>query len=147
MKTPRLGVGVMVLKEDKVLLGKRHDDPEKARSELSGEGSWTMPGGKVDFKETVENAAKRELFEETGIKAAKDDLKFFSVTDEIKEDVHFVTIGFIIRNFENNPEVKEPEEITEWKWFELNNLPNPIYPPSAKILDKYKNGNKFSNGK
>ena len=39
-----VGCGIMVLRDNKVLLGKRHDDPEKADSELYGEGTWTMPG-------------------------------------------------------------------------------------------------------
>lgn len=52
------GIGVMILnKESKVLLGKRHYDPQKADSELHGEGSWTMPGGKLEFGETFEEGA------------------------------------------------------------------------------------------
>ena len=35
------------------------------------------------------------------------------------------------------PEVKEPDEITEWRWFSLDNLPTPIFFPSEKILEKY----------
>ncbi len=47
---------------------KRHDDPNKADSELSGEGTWTMPGGKLHFQESFEEGAMRETMEETGIK-------------------------------------------------------------------------------
>jgi 8-oxo-dGTP pyrophosphatase MutT (NUDIX family) len=67
---PRVGagIGVFVLKDNKVLLGKRHEDPVKASSALHGEGTWTMPGGKLDFQESFEEGAKRELFEETSIK-------------------------------------------------------------------------------
>lgn len=53
-KRPGIGFGVMMLKEGRVLLGKRHEDPEKASSELSGEGTWTMPGGKLNFQESFE---------------------------------------------------------------------------------------------
>ena len=71
-KKPKVGVGfgVMILnkKERKILLGKRHEDPKKADSELSGEGTWTMPGGKLEFQETFEKGAFREVLEETGIK-------------------------------------------------------------------------------
>lgn len=54
-----VGFGVMILKNNKVLLGKRHIDPEKADSELHGEGTWTMPGGKSHFGESFEEASYR----------------------------------------------------------------------------------------
>ena len=46
-KKPGVGFGVMILKQGRILLGKRHSDPDKADSELHGEGTWTMPGGKL----------------------------------------------------------------------------------------------------
>lgn len=135
----RVGVGVMILKDGKVLLGKRHDDPEKADSELHGEGTWTMPGGKLDFLEMLKDCAFREVFEETGIKIKKENIKLISVTDDVAKDVHFVTIGFLCEEFEGEPKVTEPDEITEWKWYNLNNLPERIFSPSAKIIKAYIN--------
>ena len=131
----RAGVGIMLLKEGKVLLGKRNDDPVKASSELRGECSWTMPGGKIHFCEKIQEAAERELNEETGIKAKK--LKVVSVGNEIVKDAHFVTIGFLCEDFEGEPKVMEPEEIVEWRWFPINKLPNPIFPPTLKLLKNY----------
>ena len=136
-KKPRVGIGAMILKDNKVLLGKRHIDPEKADSELHGEGSWTMPGGKVDFHEELKDAVFRETFEETEIRINKEKLQIISVTSDMAEDAHFVTIGFLCKNFEGEPKVMEPDEITEWKWFDLNDLPSPIFPPSEKIFKKY----------
>ena len=131
------GVGVMILRDGKVLLGKRHDDPEKADSALHGEGTWTLPGGKIDFKESFEVAAHREVLEETGIRIDKQNLELISVTNDIVEDAHFVTLGFICQNFEGEPQVMEPDEMTEWKWFSLNELPSPLFFPSEKILKNY----------
>lgn len=136
-KKPGVGFGIMILKDEKVLLGKRHDDPEKASSLLHGEGTWTMPGGKLHFGESFEGAAIREVPEETGIKVNKENLKIISITNDIVEDAHFVTIGFLCEEFKGTPQVMEPDEITKWEWFELNKLPNPIYFPSEKILKNY----------
>jgi len=136
-KKPGVGVGVMILRDNKVLLGKRHSDAQKADSELHGEGSWTMPGGKLHFQEELEDAALREVFEETGIKPDKDKLEIISVTNDKVKDAHFVTIGFLCKDFEGEPKVKEPDEITEWRWFDLDNLPDHIFFPSEKILKKF----------
>lgn len=138
---PKVGIGIMILKDNKVLLGKRHSDPKKADSELHGEANWTMPGGKLHFKEELEDAAYREVFEETGIKPDKEKLKIISVTNDIVEDAHFVTIGFLCKNFQGEPKVTEPDEITEWRWFELNDLPSPIFFPSEKIIKKFTEDN------
>ncbi len=132
-----VGVSVMVLKKGKVLLGKRHEDSKKADSELHGEGTWTMPGGKVDFGEKLIDTAQREVFEETGVKIGKNRLEIISVTDDILKDAHFVTVGFVCKSFPREPKVMEPDEITEWKWFSLNDLPSPIFFPSEKILKNY----------
>jgi 8-oxo-dGTP diphosphatase len=134
---PKVGVGfgVMLLRGNQVLLGKRHDDPAKADSQLNGAGKWTMPGGKLDFGETFEAGAKRELSEETGIVANQFDV--ICVNQDIVDGAHFVTIGLICKQFTGEPQVMEPDEITKWQWFDLDNLPSPLYFPSAKIFENY----------
>lgn len=129
------GIGIMILKDNKVLLGRRHDDPEKASSLLHGEGTWTMPGGKLHFGESFEEGAKRETFEETGIKISK--VEVISVSNEIVHDAHFVTIGVLCKDFEGEPKVMEPDEIVEWKWFPLDKRPEKIFFPSEKIIKNY----------
>jgi 8-oxo-dGTP diphosphatase len=131
----RAGVGIMVLKDGKVLLGKRHSDPDKASSLLHGEGTWTMPGGKLDFGEDLIEAAKREVLEETGLEAKN--LKIVSVTNDIVSDAHFVTTAFLCEEFQGDPKVMEPDEIIEWRWFKLDELPSPMYFPCEKIIENY----------
>lgn len=143
-KKPTAGAGVIVLKDNKVLLGKRNEDPAKADSLLHGEGTWTLPGGKLDFREDIVDCAAREAYEETGIKINKEKLKLISVTNDVVEDAHFVTIGFVCDDFEGEPRVMEPDEITEWKWFDLDNLPRPMFFPSEKMIKNFINKeNKF----
>ncbi len=134
----------MILCDGKVLLGKRNDDAEKASSDLHGEGTWTMPGGKLDFKETLLDGVCREVFEEIGVKINSDNLKVISVADEIVPDNHYVTVGFLCEDFEGEPKIMEPEEITEWKWYNLNELPEKVFPPSLKMIKAYSN-NKIYN--
>jgi 8-oxo-dGTP diphosphatase len=130
------GFGVMLLKNNRVLLGKRHDDAEKADSALRGEGTWTMPGGKFEYGEEFEEGGKREVKEETGI--ILKDVKVVCVNNDKNEFAHFITVGLISDDFEGEARVMEPDEITEWRWFDLDNLPTPLYFPSEKILNYYK---------
>jgi 8-oxo-dGTP diphosphatase len=133
-----VGFGVMLLRDGKVLLGKRHDDPEKASSLLNGAGTWTMPGGKLDFGERIEDGAKRELLEETSMDLIS--AKIICINQDMVEGVHFITAGVYAEDFSGEPKVMEPDEITEWKWFDLDDLPTPLYFPSEKLLNNYKQG-------
>lgn len=141
-KKPGVGFGAMLLKNNQVLLGKRHDDPEKASSFLHGEGTWTMPGGKLHFQEKFYDAVYREVLEETGIKINKNKIKLISISNDIVEDAHFITLGFLINDFNGEPKIMEPDEITCWRWFNLDDLPQPIYFPSEKVLKAYFKKNK-----
>jgi len=131
-----VGIGVMILKEGRVLLGKRNIDPELTSSELKGAGTWTMPGDKLHFNETFETAAFREVLEETGIKLEKAEV--ICINEDQVENAHFITLGLLAET-NQEPKILEPDEITEWRWFNLENLPSPLYFPSAKVLKNYKN--------
>ena len=131
-----VGFGVMMFREGKLLLGKRHDDPAKAASLLKGAGTWTMPGGKLHFGETFEQGATREVLEETGLALNK--VAVLCVNQDMVEGAHFVTIGMLAEDFSGEPQALEPDEITEWRWFDLNNLPSPLFFPSAKVLENFK---------
>src|SRR3989338_1583281 len=137
IRRPRVGVGVMILKDGKVLLGHRNADAEKASSALHGEGTWTMPGGKLDFHEDLEDAICRDVLEETNLTINKEKLKVISVTNEVVPDAHFVTIGFLSEDVTGELKTMEPEEITEWKWFPIDALHTPMYPTSAKMVRNF----------
>jgi len=131
------GFGVMILNsEEKILLGKRHEDPNKADSAFRVSNVWTMPGGKLEYGESFEEGAIREVLEETGMILKNP--KVICINQDRNEHAHFITIGLFSNEFEGFPRVMEPDEITEWKWFDLNNLPENIYFPSAKVLENYK---------
>jgi 8-oxo-dGTP diphosphatase len=133
-----VGFGVMMLRDGKLLLGRRHSDPNKADSELHGEGSWTLPGGKLEFGESFENGARREVKEETGIDLGE--VKVICVNNDKVHDAHFVTVGLFSEDFKGEPSVTEPDEIVEWRWFTLGDLPDPLFFPSAKVINNYQKG-------
>lgn len=126
-----IGFGVMLFKKGKVLLGRRHIDPQKADSELHGEGTWTMPGGKLEFGEPFEDGAKREVLEETGIQL--NDTKVICVNNDKNKHAHFVTIGLFSDAFKGEPKVMEPDEIVEWQWFSLDHLPTPLFSRALRL--------------
>jgi 8-oxo-dGTP diphosphatase len=129
-----VGFGILVIRDGKVLLGKRHEDPAKASSALHGEGTWTMPGGKLHFGETFEQGAAREMAEETGMSLSS--AKIICVSNDVVTDAHFVTIGILVEAA-GEPQVLEPDEITMWQWFPLTALPIPLFFASQEILQKY----------
>jgi 8-oxo-dGTP diphosphatase len=143
------GCGVMLVKDGTVLLGHRHADPEKAGSELHGEGTWTVPGGKFDFGDSLTGGACREVKEETGVEVDPSSLEIVSVSSDRVPDAHFITIGFLATRWSGppatpgmpwragEPRVMEPDEITEWRWFPLDALPDPMFPPTARIIRNY----------
>ncbi len=143
METPKKmgsGVGIMILKDNKVLLGQRHVDPAKAQSDMQGQGAWTMPGGKLEFGETFEECAQREVKEETGLGVDINDLEVISLTNDFIATAHYVTIGLLCTNSTGEPQVMEPDVITKWEWFSLDELPTPIFSLSQRVIDNYKAG-------
>ena len=124
-----------MLKGGKLLLGRRGGG--------HGRGTWSMPGGKIEFGESFEEAAKREVLEETGIilRAAR----IICVNSDRSETRHSITVGLVAEEFVGEPKTIAPEEIDEWGWFPLDRLPEPLFPPCRNVLDCYL-GNRFSRG-
>ncbi len=123
---PLIGVAAIVIKDNKVLLGKR----KKAH----GAGTWAFPGGHLEYKESIEACAKREVFEETGIHIKN--IRCGTFTNDIfpKDQKHYVTL-FVISEYDTGVlELKEPEKCEKWDWFHWNELPEPKFLPLENLL-------------
>jgi len=129
------GLGVILEKEGRILLGLRHPDPDKAGSAFRSAGEWCLPGGEIEWGESLEEGAKREVKEETGLNIF--DPQVISIHNCKNEHAHFVTVGLIATEWEGEAKVMEPDEIVQWQWFNLNNLPQPRYFPSFEVIENY----------
>lgn len=120
-KYPRVGIGVMIQNENgQILLGQRKSS--------HGTGEWCFPGGHYEFGETVFETAKRETMEETGLEV--NEFELISVADEMRyietDDKHYLNIGVKAAYSGGEPKLMEPDKCVEWKWFDLDSLPEPM---------------------
>ena len=136
VKQIRAGCGVMIFNnKHELLLGLRNNDREKSDSELHEEGTWTMPGGNIEYGESFEEAGIREAKEETNLDVS--DLEIICVQTDKNKYAHYVSVGMIAHCYDGIPQVMEPDEIVKWEWFDINNLPKNIFSPSKKTIDCY----------
>src|SRR3989344_8223566 len=104
----RVGVGVMVLKEGKVLVSRRKTS--------HGAGSFSFTGGHLEYMESFEECAKRETREECGIEIKNVKFLFLSNLKRYAPK-HYVHIQLITDWKSGEPRVLEPEKTEEWKWY------------------------------
>lgn len=127
-KRPAVGVAAIVIKHGKVLLGKRKG--------AHGSGSWAFPGGHLEFNESIEGCAQREVFEETGLSVKNS--RFVTITNDIfyQNNKHYVTL-FVVCDYEHGtPRIKEPDKCEKWEWFYWNEFPEPIFLSLKNLLEQ-----------
>jgi mutator protein MutT len=122
----RAGVGAIVVDDGQVLLLKRKKEPEA--------GCWGVQGGAIEFGETVEEAARRELREELGVECEV--VRLLGVTDHILPDegTHWVSPVFLARISSGAPRNAEPEKHSEMRWFDLEDLPEETTLPTKNAV-------------
>ena len=128
-KRPKVGVGVMVKRGDKVLLGKRKG--------AHGESTYGWIGGHLEFGETPKDCARREAMEETGLKIIN--LKLICVSNIIAYDKHYLDLEFSAETV-GEPKVLEPDKVEAWEWHDINNLPKPLFKAVELAIESYKTG-------
>lgn len=133
-KIIKIGLGIMIKNENKVLLGHRCENYGDTGG-IYEPGSWTFPGGKQEYDETIFEGAIRETKEETNLDISE--LEIFNAVDDIQPNKHYITIQIIANQFSGELKNLEPKKHSEWKWFSLDNLPKNLYTPTKEFIEKY----------
>lgn len=124
----QVGVGVLITRDGKVLLGKRLGS--------HGAGTWAAPGGHLEFGEDVETCARRETLEETGLmlEAVVPAPYVSTVMADVQR--HYVTC-FVAATIAADaaPQTLEPNKCTGWEWFDWSALPEPLFAPLRNLVD------------
>jgi len=125
-KRPFVGVGVIVMNGGSVLLGKRKTG--------HGAGGWQFPGGHLEYGESIEACAEREVLEETGIRI--ENIRFGPYTNDIfaENGKHYVTLFVVAKHGSGVVEAKEPDKCEKWEWFEWGRFPEPLFLPTRNLL-------------
>jgi len=122
----RVGVGVLIVRDGRVLLGVRRGS--------HGAGSWAPPGGHLEFGESVEACARREAAEETGLALGPVTPGPYTVDAFPEEGKHYVTLFAIADGAEGEPRALEPERTAAWEWHDWRALPSPLFAPLASLV-------------
>ncbi|HEY5550221.1 MAG TPA: NUDIX domain-containing protein [Candidatus Saccharimonadales bacterium] len=133
MKRPGIGMGVFIFNNKKFLMILRHG--------AHGRGTWSVPGGWMEFGESFEDTAKREVAEEVGLKIKN--VRFGAVTNTVftNEDIHSVTVWLLSDCVSGEPKILEPKKIKKLAWSDFDSLPKPLFEPWTELLSSEFIGN------
>lgn len=117
-KNARVGVAVFVVKDGKFIMLQRQGS--------HAAGTWSLPGGHLEFGESFEQTAEREVEEETGLTI--NNIRFGGVTNDYfsNEDKHYVSIWLIADWVSGEATIVEPDKCQAMDWFTFDTLPSPL---------------------
>jgi 8-oxo-dGTP diphosphatase len=126
LKRPRVGMGVLITKDDQVLL--------LQRSNVHGNGTWSTPAGHLEYGEVLEACAIREAQKAIGVIIA--DVTFLAITNDLFEirKEHAITIWMAGRYVSGTPAMHAAHEMPAIDWFSWDALPEPLFLPFEHLL-------------
>ncbi len=131
---PKVGVGIMIMKDGKVLLGRRRGS--------HGAGEFAFPGGHLEFMESFTDCVRRELAEECGLDVGEIRFQFLaSVTRYAPK--HYVHVGLVADWTGGEPQNREPDKCDSWDWYSPDALPEPMFEMARLAFESRKTGQNF----
>lgn len=136
MGRPQVGVGLLLLKDRKALLGKRLN--------AHGDGEYGGPGGHLELGETIKQCVLRELEEEAGSNIKIKKLVFLCLINLRRySPKHYAHIHMVAEWESGEPKNMEPDKREAWKWYDIGNLPSPLFGTTEEAIEAYKTGKNF----
>ncbi len=126
MQAIKVGVGVFIFKDGKFLM--------ILRKGAHGGGTWSVPGGHMEFGESFAETAEREVEEETDLKIKN--LRFGAVTSTMfpDEDRQSITIWMLSDYDGGEPKIMESDKCGKIDWYDFGSLPSPLFAPWEHLL-------------
>lgn len=126
-KVPVVGVGVLIFNEGKLLLGKRKSK--------HGKDTWSPPGGHLEFGETFEACAIREVKEEVGLDIQQPAYLYTTNNIFADEGKHTISVFMKAKYPEGQSIINnEIEKAADWNWFSLDALPENLFLPLQLLM-------------
>lgn len=130
----KVGMGAIIMKDGKTLLGKRKGS--------HGDGEYCSPGGHLDYMESFEDCIRREIREECGIEVKN--IQFLYVANVTTyAPKHYINVEISAEWASGEPQTFPNEKIGDWQWYDLNNLPSPMFPFTKQGIDSYQSGKNY----
>jgi 8-oxo-dGTP diphosphatase len=125
-REPKVGVAIIICRNNQVLLVKRKN--------VHGAGSWSTPGGHLDYGESPEHCAAREAKEEVGLDV--ENICFRAITNDVfdKPGKHYISIWMEAGSYTGEPSIAADYEVGELGWFPWDSLPKPLFLPLVNFL-------------
>ncbi|TMP27362.1 ADP-ribose pyrophosphatase [Pseudoalteromonas rubra] len=122
----RVGVAVVIKRHGKILLGERIGS--------HGAHTWATPGGHLEMGESIEQCARREVLEETGL--ALTQVTRLDYTNDVFESdgKHYITLFVTGECVNGEPQLLEPNKCLQWRWFSPDALPEPLFLSLQNLL-------------
>lgn len=128
-KEPKINIDIIVIRDDKVLLGLLSDKWNTSGSPLYG-----IPGREIHFGEKIGETVKRNIHEEFNCEVAG--YEVISVNANYEFGNHFIGIG-VLATIDGDIEHVLVEDWDAWEWFDLDDIPENLFAPAKNAIDSY----------
>lgn len=129
MKTPGVTVDILIVRDNKILLGLL-----TKKWNYEGKQVYGVPGRDIFFNEKIGDTVKRNIKEEFNCSVMT--YKIICVNANYALGNHYIGVG-VLAEIDGDPKVLKPDDWEKWEWFDKNNLPENLFPSAKNLIECY----------